>query len=852
MHKLVIAVMLGFTTQAYAQQAPVSSSIMDFSGGLNNFTASIYIPKNESPDLLNVVIDEPLGKLVQRKGYATCGTTPSGNTATNLYPYSKQDGSRYLIVTDNVSIWQTDDCVIFTTIATGLSADSIPRFATVIDNLWVVNGSTYPIVWDGTTATQLDGNGGRPLAPKAKYIAWWKSRVFLANTATDPSGVHFSALVSTAGVILNPATDPAAWTNTNNLIYFARDDGSPIYGIVIYRDNGYVFKETGILRLIFNDEYTLNGINVSKTVSTTGSKFNESIVEMDDGLLRFVGRDGVYAFNGSRVRRISDKWTPTFYEILQPGMGEAYQTWDSATDFALGTATDLATDTQGYEGELAFPDVDITNWSFETGITTSTTDNDPYRSYASVDNWTMQGWSHYTKAPSYFRGWKIIDKDAVDDGAVVANIIAGGENIATFDWCQYSTYGGSAGFTIDVRNTSGAALKSKTFYSDTVEGGHKTGKRDSLDITGITGPIKLRISDRQDANNYLESAYFPAEVMPNHAIPFGYALGVAELECGAGTSGDGWRALKQRIDLPNISTETPKVFYPITGSWESQNIQAVGLTQWRVFDATYEVPYSYYGTPSLTFQIKTAATEGGLASEAYTTIVPGATVPGGTNSWAKVKVISTSTEESISPSVDKIGINWVTGDQTKSAIVATNYDSRYWVAAATDTENDYNTMTMVESKSPLGSYTKFDLPISAITVWNKKLYGSIGNTSKIVQLDYGTTDDGTTITSYWDSRDEVYTSPVDYKSINKLIIDYERLPDNSNLQIGLSNNLGTSFSYKTLDTGAESLVRNTKVINMDANRTLQFRSRIFNNTPGVGYSILGIHTFGSVSNFQGN
>jgi hypothetical protein len=92
--------------------SPIVTNYRDFSGGLNTFSAPMSLAPNESPDLMNVVIDEPLGALTQRKGYSSCGNTPSGNTATNLYEYSKNDGSRNLIVTDNTTVWQTGDCVV--------------------------------------------------------------------------------------------------------------------------------------------------------------------------------------------------------------------------------------------------------------------------------------------------------------------------------------------------------------------------------------------------------------------------------------------------------------------------------------------------------------------------------------------------------------------------------------------------------------------------------------------------------------------------------------------------------------------------------------------------------------------
>jgi hypothetical protein len=317
-------------------QTPVASTIRDFSGGLNDYYASTYLAENESPKMMNVVVDEIPGALLQRNGWQSCGVTPSGNTATNLYEYAKNNGSRNLIVTDNESVWQTGDCVIYSTVAVGLSAIALPRFATVLDNLWVVNGSTYPIVWDGTTATKLDGLSNRPTAPIGRYITYWKSRVWIANTPTTPSSVFFSVLVDDTGALLNPATSSGAWTNTNQ-IYINRDDGSGIAAMKAYRDNLYLAKETGWNRVVFEDDFNLA---VAKNVSTIGTKFNESVVEMDDSLLRFVGRDGVYAFDGSTVKRLSTKWTPTFETFKQPAIGEQYKLWDTASDWIAGNLGD--------------------------------------------------------------------------------------------------------------------------------------------------------------------------------------------------------------------------------------------------------------------------------------------------------------------------------------------------------------------------------------------------------------------------------------------------------------------------------------------------------------------------------
>jgi hypothetical protein len=806
---------------AAAQQAPVSGSVMDFSGGLNNYTASIYLNNNESPRLMNVVIDEPLGELRQRNGWQTCGHTPSGNTVTALFNYNKNNGAKYLIVSDNISVWQTDNCSDFTLIWTGLDTNSIPHFKTIYDNLWVVNGSTFPVVWNGSTASQLDGVAPRPLAPKAKYIEFWKSRVFLGNSAADPSAVYFSQLTDLkTGQVLDPATSTNAWSNTSNLIYFSRDDGSVLYGIKVYRDNLYSWKETGISRLVFESQYQLS---VGKTVSVTGSKFQDSIQEMDDGFIRFLGRDGVYKFNGNVAQRISTKWTPTFYTFLQPSMGQAYQQWDSASDFYAGTLVQISTFTQGYLGKLTVPFTNITNWSWESG----------------PSNWTLSGSAAIKNSTDLDIGGLVI-------GTTIQTAVSGDTHLMTMDNNSVTT--GRAGFTMTLQNIDGASLFSKTVYLDQNYDEDMTLVVDTIPLAGITGPVRLVATEYWGTGSFT-SAYFPAEVVPSGQLNYAYGLAIQRVYYPGFPPGRvQYQYNKVHVDLTNLATLVPKVFIATSaGSWESQDIQATGLTQWRLFDTVSDSKLETLG-----FQVKTAATQGGLAAASYYTITPGAVVSGTTNTWLKVKASMQTSLNYVTPYVDRVVANWVTGSLQKSGVVAFPYKSRYWMSVSTSATTPYNNLTMVESKSPLGSYTMFDLPITAMTLWNNQLYAGIGGTDKIGLMDTGSTDDGATITSYWDSRDEIYTSPVVYKSINRMIVDYRRLPDNNNLQIGLSNNLGTQFSYKTLDTGTFTLPRNTKIINMDANRTLQFRSRILNNTPGVGFSVLGVHTFGSESNFQGN
>ena len=208
----------------------------DFSQGLYDTISPSKLPPNASPDLVNVIVDEPVGSIRPRNGFTQCGTTPSGNVARSLYEYERSDGSRRLIVSDNANVYETSDCTTWTTIATGLSSVQRTYFSTVRDKLWFVNRSTWAQTWDGTTRIPLDGRANTPVptVPQCNYPEYWQSRVWCARTEAHPAGVFFSALTeTTAGNDLDPSTGTLSWPAAN-LIQVNRQSGGPLYGINVY------------------------------------------------------------------------------------------------------------------------------------------------------------------------------------------------------------------------------------------------------------------------------------------------------------------------------------------------------------------------------------------------------------------------------------------------------------------------------------------------------------------------------------------------------------------------------------------------------------------------------------------
>lgn len=826
-----IALLVLLCGNVYGQQKPVVGSYRDFSGGLNNYSASVSLPANESPSLMNVVIDEPLGALAQRSGYQTCGTIPSGNTITNLYEYVKNDGSRSLIATDNTTVWTTADCVTYSTITTGLNSLDLPRFATVLDNLWIVNGSTWPIVWNGTTATSLDGADGRPTGPIAKYISYWKSRVWLGATPTTPSSVYFSALVDDLGNILDPATSTAAWTSTNQ-IYINRDDGSPVYGMKPYRDNLYVFKETGISRIVFESEYDLS---IAKNVSTIGSKFNESIVEMDDGFLRFVGRDGIYAFDGSMVKRLSTKITPTFETLKQPTRGEETRIWDSAVDWANGAISSVSI--KANPGSVALYNSTYTillatfssvsdailgtkncAWSVSAGNLNAGCDGG-----AGIN---CQIYIPYDRPDS---GTWIIGTTPSDSNPLFT-FISDVSDVTAADGYAIKFVGGPFGaipYTLSiVRLDNGnqtvlvSSITSHAFATFVI-----TRDDDSLiSLFASTNTIKQNFySTIKAVATYTDTTYSDN----NYLIFSGVKPASDSMLRFLGLYGnDG---------------------YFSNGVFTSQISTFTGLTQWRAFGIDETL-----NGQTINYSVRTGTSAYNVGVAPWNSITSGAIISTGTDIYAQWKADFATSDTSVTPLLNTASMGFATGDTSLSVIRGINYKSRYWMSGSTSPTRSYNDLTIVESKSPLGSYTLYDLPLTAMTMWSGNLYGAIGNTGKIARLDYGSTDDGVAINSYWNSRDEVYENPIFYKTINQVILDYANSPANTSLSVGLSPDQGTTYQTRSVNLGASSLPRNTAKLNYTPDTALGFRTRVSNSVLGLGFKIYGIHNIGEQTGFYGN
>lgn len=342
---------------------------------LNTAASPTKLKLGQTPDAKNVWVDEKPGSVITANGFIKVGTNPSNNPTTFCIDYFKSStGSQTFVCSDNSTVWTTTDFQTFTSIITGLSSSFQLRGMVIRDKLWLTNGSDAVRTFDGSSVVVLDGSGSTPNVPKGRYISYHDERVWMFHTSTNRSGAYFTALTDSSATII-PPDDGDAWP-ADNLLQVSEGDADFGTGMYLYRGYLHFFKQYSIWRLVGYDEYTYTKV---KTRASTGTRFNESLQELD-GLIHMVGTDGIYVFDGETTERISDIIDPAAVSQTAFGFTQLQQLtsnnqfWETtlSSEWNLGTVSRNLT----VADSLAVMAADTTTADFNLGSMTRMTASD--------------------------------------------------------------------------------------------------------------------------------------------------------------------------------------------------------------------------------------------------------------------------------------------------------------------------------------------------------------------------------------------------------------------------------------------------------------------------------------------
>ena len=223
-------------------------TLESFSGGLNLRADQFNLAKNESPDLLNVMVD-PRGGIKQRDGIDRRNETPLTTDIKGLWGYHTQNGAN-AIIANHGTILSYSTTGNFTTFPAGISlrTDGSRCYGiTMNDVAYGVSYDKPSFKWDGTNGADLaspnwaadPSDSAVSGMPQAQYIEFWNNFCWVANVYEDSTGKK-------SRIRWSQANNPEKWRESDYIDIDIGERGGQITGLAPFGDRLVVFKDNGV------------------------------------------------------------------------------------------------------------------------------------------------------------------------------------------------------------------------------------------------------------------------------------------------------------------------------------------------------------------------------------------------------------------------------------------------------------------------------------------------------------------------------------------------------------------------------------------------------------------------------
>lgn len=817
----------------------------------------------QTPNCDNVWVDEKPGSLVTSPGFLEVGEAPTDNPITLCFNFFRQsDGSQTFIVSDNETVWWTTDFANFTEIATGLAGGFQLRAVVIRDKLWLTNGSDPVMVWDGSTLVQLDGQGGRPLAPAGRYIAYHHERVWLYHIVGNRSDLRFTALTDDTGTEIAP-DDQLAWPSANHL-QISEGDSDFGTGLIVYRGNLYAFKQNSIYRIVGDDEFSYTRI---KTRASVGTRFSESIREIDD-VLQFISRGGVYKFNGDETIRISDIITRDIANLQQPFLNNRFWTLTDADGFDAGTVpANIDTDSDS----LLLAPADDSHDDFSAGVVKSNINVDsspgdiklsdaPHGqqtqnvAVGSTVEVTPPGLTFESVPPN-----RIVDGSTAAPVTFILNSVGATQLVITIVLPSSYRLGRLLFLGFGMGATSWSSTRTmrvegfrngsyETIYTDTLRtnssSGISTGTR-SIDLTQTWDTTRIRLTFTDSAipgsfsfgmsefqflpRGYMVSGKFVSKTLDYTTAPHSFGSLVADIALNSQSatfftqsSADGstWdsevnvanggsigssvaRYLRWGVYLTSSGLQSPvidKVF--LGGTYISPVFDTGGdIHSWGIFEAGQTLR----GQTILYFY-RAGANSGAVTVASWTQIERGAFIGADplTESFIQIRVFLSTTDADRQPEVEDTTVNWVKGgpneNQTTQNVASWVWNSRYWLSAARQGSEENDVILVRGKREYAEPWTRKQWNFLSFAEYQDNFYGGSSVDGKICRLDTGYRLGDSAMESLFETGDISGDGESGrFAMVELLEIGLvAELMGEYNLTVGVSTDRGTTWTDKTI------------------------------------------------------
>ena len=270
----------------------------NFDGGYNNNSSPMSIDDNQSPDLLNVVLDER-GAIKKRKGLTPWLTQEivAPNGIQGMF-YASNAGIRYLIVAAGGKLWHVPDSG--TPIELGELVTSTKRvyFTQLLSAVFVCEVGELLKKWNFSTFSAVTG------AKKLSYLWNWTNGLFGLSSGNNGGDD------STSRIWYTDALDEDI---SQNFLDLERQDGDECVVAKVFGKNSLVWKRTATHRLFWNDDFTILYRDIADSeIGCIGS----SAVQSMEGTYAVLSDDGFKKFD--RVQFLDEIKTDRFDQDIEP------------------------------------------------------------------------------------------------------------------------------------------------------------------------------------------------------------------------------------------------------------------------------------------------------------------------------------------------------------------------------------------------------------------------------------------------------------------------------------------------------------------------------------------------------
>lgn len=244
-------------------------------------------PESSVTEAVNWDFDS-IGSATLRKGLTRLGNQQSGNILGMYYfidTVNATSKTQFMIVNATSVLYLSG--ANYASIRSGLTSGSKARFSTLLNFVFMVNGTEATAIWDGNTGGGFVTTGNASGAPTGKYIENYRARMWIAGDTTYPSRLHYSSVPSS---VTTPIVTWNTSVTTGQWIDISPSDGESITALHRSKSALLVFKQNHIYKV-----YSITQTDPDPRYDV-GTSSQESIVETKNGMY-FHHASGFYQYN---------------------------------------------------------------------------------------------------------------------------------------------------------------------------------------------------------------------------------------------------------------------------------------------------------------------------------------------------------------------------------------------------------------------------------------------------------------------------------------------------------------------------------------------------------------------------